>query len=261
MKRYLEDKGHFLYETLIFSSVIFLIVFFSILSSGFFHAAFHSFDSAFSGFIASGITAPIAKFFLFFTYLGNTEIIFSIECCVILIFLVFHHRRDLVLFMSSIFFGQILSFLFKVIAERPRPEDGMLPILGSDSFPSGHAIMAVVFYGLIAYLINRSIGSKFKRRIVTAVAIVLVFLIGFSRVYLGVHWLSDVVAGWALGGVVLSLFISIFERTKHIHEKSRVSHPGHTGIAYSQILLGALLASLTFFIVYFYVSHPLPLLP
>lgn len=256
-----EGSGHLLYEALIFSSVIFVVVFFSILSSGFLHSAFYALDEGFSNLIGTIASASVAQFFLFFTYLGNAEIIFAVECCALLIFLVFHRRRDIVLFMGALFTGQIVSFLFKIIAERPRPTDGLLPILGSDSFPSGHALTAMVFYGLIAYLFTRSVKSRVWKTIIAASAATLIFLIGFSRIYLGVHWLSDVIAGWALGGVILSLFILLFERTKHVHEKSRVTHPGHEYVAFSQILLGALLASLTFFIVYFYVSNPLPLLP
>ncbi len=255
------ERNHFLYEAFIFSSIIFLVVFFSIISSGVGHALFYTLDLNFSEFILSSGSHGLASFFLFFTYLGNTEIIFVVECCAILIFLMYHRRRDIVLFMGSVFAGQVVSFLFKTITERPRPEGGFLPILGSDSFPSGHALMAMVFYGLVAYLFTRSVRSSGKRVIILVGAGLLIFLIGFSRVYLGVHWLSDIVAGWALGGVLLALFISIFERTKHVHEKSRLSHPHHRTAAHVQVLLGALLASLAFLIVYYYVSNPLPLLP
>src|SRR4051812_6659218 len=89
-----------LIEALIISLVIFLFIFFSVLSSGTLHNVFFNLDNAFAAFLGPFANVHLARFFLFFTYLGNVQIILTIECGVVLLFLVRGERRDSVLFVS-----------------------------------------------------------------------------------------------------------------------------------------------------------------
>jgi len=98
--------------------------------------------------------------------------------------------------------GALLGTLLKAVFARTRP-DMVTHLVGthSASFPSGHAMNSAVVYLTLAVLLARAESSGAVRRYLMAAAIGLTLLIGFSRLYLGVHWPTDVLAGWIVGGV------------------------------------------------------------
>lgn len=106
----------------------------------------------------------------------------------------------------SIVSGTALSQVLKAFYDRPRPDivDHLVQT-HTASFPSGHATMSALVYLTLASLIVRLVDSLAARAYVICVAVLLTVLVGFSRVYLGVHWPSDVAAGWALGAAWASL--------------------------------------------------------
>jgi membrane-associated phospholipid phosphatase len=93
--------------------------------------------------------------------------------------------------------GQAVLNILKVIFQRPRPKTEMFVF--ASSFPSGHVFSATVIYGFCIYLAFRFINNATVKWIVATLLVLLILLIGFSRVYLGVHWLSDVLAGYVTG--------------------------------------------------------------
>jgi undecaprenyl-diphosphatase len=96
--------------------------------------------------------------------------------------------------------GLIVSSLLKYTIDRPRPD--LVPhgnIVYTASFPSGHSMMSAVVYLTLATLVTRLIERKRLKGYALGVAMMLTLLVGISRVYLGVHWPSDVLAGWAAG--------------------------------------------------------------
>jgi undecaprenyl-diphosphatase len=101
----------------------------------------------------------------------------------------------------------VLMLLLKQLFQRKRPLSPLLKAAKGLSFPSGHAIMAVTFYGLLIYILQHSISNDLLKWLVTFFVIVLIVLIGFSRVYLRVHYASDVAAGFIIG--LLWLLISL----------------------------------------------------
>jgi len=94
------------------------------------------------------------------------------------------------------------------LAMRPVSATEFTTAAQSWNFPSGHAISALVSYGILSYLFIESVRSSRTRTIVAVVAVALIALIGFTRIYLGVHSLSDVVTGYAAGGVWLAICIA-----------------------------------------------------
>ena len=115
-------------------------------------------------------------------------------------------------FLVALFSGGILMALIKIIIKRPRPELPF-PVYQefSFSFPSGHATASIILYGFIAYFIWQNSSSN-KIRLVSAVsALLVILLIGFSRTYLGVHYFSDVIAGYILGTLCLTSGIYIIK--------------------------------------------------
>jgi membrane-associated phospholipid phosphatase len=106
--------------------------------------------------------------------------------------------------------GALLNWLLKGLFQRPRPHFAHpLVVETSYSFPSGHAMVSFVAYGMLAYLAVLLWLKSWEARVAAVCgAALVVVLIGFSRLYLGVHYFSDVVAGYAAGGVWLSALIT-----------------------------------------------------
>jgi len=114
------------------------------------------------------------------------------------------------LLMCSMLGGLLFEFLTKLIIHRSRPENGLITVSGY-SFPSGHATMAIIFFTIIILAFKDDIKSTLWRNCFIAINILLFFFIGVSRVYLNVHWFSDILAGFSLGLFWLTLLILIFK--------------------------------------------------
>jgi undecaprenyl-diphosphatase len=97
--------------------------------------------------------------------------------------------------------------LLKTLFQRKRPLSPLLKAAKGLSFPSGHSIMAVTFYGLLLYILLHTINAEWVKWLLAILLIALIILIGFSRVYLRVHYASDVLAGFIIG--LLWLWISL----------------------------------------------------
>ena len=119
--------------------------------------------------------------------------------------------------------GPILSWGLKAMIARPRPEEFLIdgyPLPNDFSFPSGHVVFYVVFFGLVAlyakYLPNL---TDIGRKILMAMSIVLISLVGASRIYLGVHWPMDVIAGYLLGFATLGVIILIYLKSGAVQKE------------------------------------------
>ena len=108
----------------------------------------------------------------------------------------------------------------KLAVSRPRPSADLVHILSREQdngFPSGHAFFAIVILGLLAYFAFINLKNRTLRMVVLAGLIALILLIGTSRVYLGVHWPSDVIGGYLIGGVLLTALIWFHQTYKARH--------------------------------------------
>lgn len=122
--------------------------------------------------------------------------------------------------------GALLSYAMKALFHRGRPDFATEFIHGTSwSFPSGHAMDSLAGYGVLAYLLLEVTHEKGRRRAIIATTIVLVGAIGFSRLYLGVHYLSDVVGGYIAGAVWLLVCI-VGYRFAASHRFDAGSSPG-----------------------------------
>ena len=116
----------------------------------------------------------------------------------------------------------VLNQLLKGLFARPRPYfEHPLLIETSYSFPSGHAMGSFVLYGMLAYFAVLALKTWRARTAVVFGAALLVLLIGLSRMYLGVHYFSDVVAGFAAGGVWLSACITAMEFVRRGKQRAK----------------------------------------
>jgi len=124
-------------------------------------------------------------------------------------------RRDLrdLRLLAVVPAGMLLNVALKHLVQRPRPVlEEPLVHLGTFSFPSGHAVASTVFYGALCALVFAHTRSPALRALAVLAAMAMVLLVGFSRVYLGAHYLTDVIAGTAEGLACLLLFLRYVRR-------------------------------------------------
>ncbi|MHA6250199.1 phosphatase PAP2 family protein [Pontibacter sp. CAU 1760] len=156
-----------------------------------------------------------------FTQLGEREAVFWIGGLVSALFL--YHRRYITLFSFWFMMAGVgLSTRYsKTFISRERPEDVAYYAVEHFSFPSGHATTVIALYGLLAYITYRHYHQHPYREVLLWLAGILIILVGFSRIYLGVHYLSDVLAGFLLGGLWLLVGISLVEVLAYHRKKRR----------------------------------------
>ena len=148
----------------------------------------------------------LTLFFKSITYLGEWAVVLPIALLVSAILILKRKKKqDAILAFISLG-GLSVAFLLKNIVHRARPLAGLINET-SFSFPSAHAVISVVFYGFIIYLLLPKIKNKKLKALKIFIASLLVLLIGFSRLYLGVHYLSDVLVGYIIGAIWLLLGI------------------------------------------------------
>jgi membrane-associated phospholipid phosphatase len=147
------------------------------------------------------------------TLLGSTAVLFAVTAVAAGYLARLGRRRD-ASFLILVFAGaEALTWSLKAIFERPRPTfDDPIATASSFSFPSGHALVSFAVYGVLAYVLLESLRSRRTRAACLAAAAVVVTAIGFSRLYLGVHYLSDVLAGYAVAFAWLLLIALVRQR-------------------------------------------------
>ena len=161
-----------------------------------------------------------------FTALGGTAILTTITLAVAGYLILMHKKRMAALLLLAICGGLLLSTLGKTVFDRPRPD--LVPHhaqVYTASFPSGHSMMAAVTYLTLGALLARIHKRRAVKLYFLGLAALLCIAVGASRVYLGVHWPTDVVAGWAAGAAWAMLCWLIAWRL----QKRRVVEPGIQG--------------------------------
>jgi membrane-associated phospholipid phosphatase len=148
------------------------------------------------------------RIFSMITFLGDALVI-SAGTGLMGLWLAKRKRWNQLLFLFSTVGGAaLLNLILKNIFLRPRPIFAHAYLVDTGfSFPSGHAMISLAFYGAVACAAFLFLKGRWSKVFVTVAAILVSFLIGFSRMYLGVHYLTDVLAGWAAGGIWLVVCI------------------------------------------------------
>jgi undecaprenyl-diphosphatase len=154
------------------------------------------------------VSSATNRLMLGITFLGTHQFLVPANLLLIVLFLVIPGKgwfsvRVAVIALSSL----VLMLLLKYLFQRKRPLSPLLSAAKGLSFPSGHAIMAVTFYGMLLHIMMFSGVADWLKFMLAVLLVVLIFLIGYSRVYLRVHYASDVLAGFIIG--VLWLIISM----------------------------------------------------
>ncbi|WP_034301306.1 phosphatase PAP2 family protein [Bacillus cihuensis] len=150
-----------------------------------------------------------------FTYIGSFPSMFGI-CLLVSLFLYFvlKHRAELLLFGTVIIGTPILNHILKQYFHRARPDLHRLIEIGGYSFPSGHAMNAFAVYGILSFLLWRYIPTRLGRGALIMISSIFILMIGTSRIYLGVHYPSDIIGGYFASGFWLASSIWFFQRYK-----------------------------------------------
>ena len=164
------------------------------------------FDTSIYNAISSLKSNYMTAFFKAITRFADKEtiILIAVTCLIII-----KNRRIGASIGANLLTSAFVNHLIKEIVQRPRPPIELRMVEESSfSFPSGHAMTGATFYGLIIYFTFKNVKNKKLRNTICIILSVLVFLIGISRIYLGVHYASDVLAGFVFAIVYLVLYIT-----------------------------------------------------
>jgi len=143
------------------------------------------------------------------TRLGDQPVLFALLGLTFLLCLYFRAWRTGLLLVVVFGLAWLLTQVTKDAVARSRPDVAyaLVPRPKSGSFPSGHATLALTFYGILAIALGRRFTSRWATILLALGTVVVVMLVGVSRLYLGVHFLTDVVGGWIAGGAFVLLFL------------------------------------------------------
>ena len=173
-------------------------------------------DNVIYNFISKLISDNMTNVVKFITFLGSASVVIAIT---ILVLLIVKNKKIGLLLSLNLICITIFQYVLKQLIGRNRPVGINIIKESSFSFPSGHSLTALAFYGYIIYLINKH-NFKYKK-LYTILLSILILLIGLSRVYLGVHYITDVLGGFTFSLCYLIIFIHLTKKilNKKKHQK------------------------------------------
>lgn len=137
------------------------------------------------------------------TALGGFTVLTLVTIAALVALFIYRRRTQALVFGATVLLAQAAAGALKAVVDRPRPDlVSHLDMAYSASFPSGHSVMSPVVYFTLAIIVADTQIRRPARLMMLVGAVFLVIAIGVSRVYLGVHWPTDVVGGWSLGSAV-----------------------------------------------------------
>lgn len=151
---------------------------------------------------------PLDFYFKSITKFANTIPIL----CLVIVLLLILDKKERYLLGTSALSSVLVNTIIKYLVARPRPDHLRLIKQGGYSFPSGHSMISICVYGLLIYLIQTKVTNKKLKIVSTILLSILIISIGLSRIYVGVHYPSDVLAGYSLAGILLIIIINLFNK-------------------------------------------------
>lgn len=174
-----------------------------------------SIDSNIYNFISNNImTDGLNPFVKFVTELGGVG--FTVFLTLLIVIFSKKYRYFIA---GNVVVATLVNQIVKHIVRRPRPNVLRLVEESGYSFPSGHSMVSIALYGIIVYTIYKNVKNKYIKWISIVLLSLLVLSIGFSRIYVGVHYATDVIGGFLLGFVVLVIYIDVYNKLKVKYEK------------------------------------------
>lgn len=161
------------------------------------------------------------------TALGGFTVLTLVSVMAVAVLAMQRRRLQALILAATVVAGQALAEAIKLIADRPRPDIvAHFDLVYSSSFPSGHSTMAPVVYLTLAVILGAGEPRRDVRALMFACAVGVILAVGFSRVYLGVHWPTDVLAGWALGSAIALVAMTVLKLTaRKLHQGGDLVKP------------------------------------
>jgi len=170
-------------------------------------------DTTVFNFLSSHVSNRHTEIMEAITFLGNHNFLIPANLVLIIYFLVIRKHRWYSIKIPVVAIGGVtMMALLKFVFSRPRPLIPLLEPARGFSFPSGHAMMSFSFYGVLIFMVYENVRNQYLKWGLIIALLFLIFLIGLSRVYLRVHYASDVIAGFAAGFIWVVLSLSIVGR-------------------------------------------------
>jgi len=190
---------------LIFTSTIALFLFAIILILVLLNTA-QTFDTSINSAIQNIQSPVLIKFSAIIGLIFDTKFLIVVILILALYHFIKKSEKDALFSIITISLGASMVYILKEIVQRARPLNILITETGF-AFPSGHATMSLIFFGIITYLIFKNRKSKTLKQTTLVVSILAVLIIGLSRLILNAHWFTDILGGFALGAVILTICI------------------------------------------------------
>ena len=155
---------------------------------------------------------PLTTFMKLVTKLSNITAIAVFSIIFAILFYYLKKKKVSYLIIANPVFIALVNQMFKFIFKRNRPSGFEIINMKGYSFPSGHAMVSMAFYGLLIYIIYHYIKNKKIKNILIALNVTIIILIGISRIYLGVHYLSDIITGYCISIIYLLILTKLLNK-------------------------------------------------
>ncbi|WP_251551814.1 phosphatase PAP2 family protein [Neobacillus muris] len=204
-----------LYLTIAFVLSVVCLIGFSLLALQISGNSLLHFDRQMISFIQGFETPWLTSLMKFFSFIGSVPVVILLcLLCMYILYKLLHHYSELLLFISVAIGSAVLNLMLKLIFHRARPDLHQLVEISGYSFPSGHAMNAFTVYGIFAFLMWRHLYTKWGRIWLIIASTWMILLIGLSRIYLGVHYPTDIIGGYLASGVWVTAAILFFQYYK-----------------------------------------------
>ena len=178
------------------------------------------FDKVIISHIHDLVTPRVRGIMIFISFLGSAKFYVPVGIGVVVYFIKKQYYINAIVLVNALLGSAIINYLVKLYYTRVRPEEYFQITETGFSFPSGHSMVAISSYFVLTYLLFRKQKWEFKKNVAWLSTLVLVLCIGFSRIYLGVHWPTDVIGGFSLGFIWVNVNIIIVEMLDRKYEKT-----------------------------------------
>jgi Membrane-associated phospholipid phosphatase len=181
----------------------------------------HGFDNWLIGLVTRLYSPTSTAVMKGFTFVGSGLCVTLLALLILFLLLKIGYRWELIFYIGVIAGSGLLNMLLKAIFQRERPDIQRIVQASGYSFPSGHSMAAFTLYGITIYFLWKHARSDWLRVTIVTVGIIMILMIGISRIYLGVHYPSDVVGGYAIAAAWLTASIGSYEHFLKKHWQSR----------------------------------------
>lgn len=162
------------------------------------------------------IRDSLTPIFKIITWFGSATCLIPLA---VILFFTIKNKKVGLLISTNLIIITILNQALKIIVQRPRPTEYRIINETGYSFPSGHSMVSMAFYGFLIYLIYKNIKNKYLKISLIVILSLLIVMIGISRIYLGVHYTSDVCAGFLVSLSYLIIYINFANKLVLSREK------------------------------------------